>query len=125
MRLPSLSDRLSECFVRPLSLNRMLALVPAAVEDSRRGRLPSKAFEDLEREVDEYMTNTAGSGIDLPPWLHNLSERVEDVVEQDEAAQLGEAPTAQLPGLPLTLREVRRQLKNWAEPLASGSSDAE
>jgi hypothetical protein len=123
MRLPALSDRLSERFVRPMSVNRMLALVPLAAEQAKRGNIASDSFKELEREVDEYLASTAGSGIDLPPWLQSLTQRVEEVIEQGEAAKNGEKPHELLAATNLSLREIHRQLKIWNEPLRSARGD--
>ena len=38
MRLPSISDRLAEQFVKPLAVNRMRALLPGALRNARLGR---------------------------------------------------------------------------------------
>jgi hypothetical protein len=80
MRLPSISDRLEERFVKPLAVNRMRALLPRAWQDARRGLIPSRAFAALQAEIDDYLTTTNGSGIDVPGWLRTLEREVARLV---------------------------------------------
>ena len=72
MRLPSVSDRLAEQFVKPLAVNRMRALLPRVLQDARVGRNPSLAFDALRAEIDNYLNTTNGSGIDVLAWLRTL-----------------------------------------------------
>src|SRR5262249_9643590 len=57
MRLPGVSDRLSERFVKPLLLDRILALVKPALREARGGgEFPD--FARLRAECDEYLSTT-------------------------------------------------------------------
>ena len=76
MRLSSVTDRLSERFLRPMTVDRMRALVEPALSyraDSRG----EHAFELLEDESNLLMKEPAGSGLDVPSWLAALEEEVE------------------------------------------------
>ena len=73
----ALADRLAERFLRPLAVNRMRSLVEAAREDARLQRPSSPAFAELQSEVDRYLNETHGSGIDVPPWLQRLEQEVD------------------------------------------------
>lgn len=75
VRLPSIADHLAERFVRPLAIDRVRALVAAAIDDARHERPPS-AFEALEQELAEFTENPSGSGLDVPAWLIALEEEV-------------------------------------------------
>ena len=76
MRLPSISDKIAESFVKPFAIDRMLALIPASVRDARVGRRDSSAFRALRREVDGYLATSTGSAAELPDWLLKLDAAV-------------------------------------------------
>jgi hypothetical protein len=113
MRLPSVRDRLNERFVKPLAVNRMVALVPRAMEDARHGRGPSPAFEVLRAEMEAYMADTAGSAIDVAPWLRSLEQEVSRVDTRGEVEMEPGEPIVHRTPIPLSLRQLRRQLALW------------
>jgi hypothetical protein len=76
MRLPTISDRLAERFVKPFAVDRMVALVPKAVRDARAGRGDSPAFRALRREIDAYLATSTGSAAELPDWVGKLAAAV-------------------------------------------------
>lgn len=118
MRLPSVTNHLNERFVKPLAVNQMLALIRPAMEDAREGRQPSSAFTRLETEVELYLLDTSGSGLEVPAWLRSLEEEVDRVDQTDDDEPRSETePDLQLPPAPLTLREMRQQLRTWRESL--------
>jgi hypothetical protein len=117
MRLPGVSDRLSEKFVKPLALDRILALVKPAMRDSRRG-VASADFQRLKAETEEYLSTTLGSALELQPWLQTLEEEV----QQTEADALlpsesGLADGSSAARVPIRLDEIHRQLTVWEKPL--------
>ena len=103
MRLPALADRLSERFLRPLAVNRMKRLIESARLDARSRRHPSDAFAQLQLEVDRYLEETHGSGIDVPPWLQKLEQEVE---RRPTSPQVRRSDG-------LTPRSIRHQLATW------------
>jgi hypothetical protein len=111
MRLPAMTDRIEERFVKPFAVNRMLALVPQSVEDARRDLQTSKTFAALEREIEEYLNSTSGSGIDVAPWLRTLEKEVVSATLETTDRPTG-AESASSP-IPLTLRAMQRQLRDW------------
>lgn len=117
MRLPGVSDRLSERFVKPLLLDRILALVKPAMRDARAG-VPSPSFERLKAESDQYLSTTLGSALEPQPWLQTLEEEVQhvegDVVSTGEPAFETGVPAARVP---IDLEDLRRQLMIWEKPL--------
>ena len=117
MQLPSVSDRLNERFVKPLAVNRMLALIPRAITDLHEGRLPSKSFKTLREEIDDYCANTSGAGIDVPGWLRTLENEVYNVDEFGPDDLASPNHDLHLPLNSITLTEVRHQLDIWNEPL--------
>lgn len=112
MRMASIRDHLSECFVKPLAVDRMRALIPRAIEEVKRGRATSPAFRELQREVDKYLQDTTGSGIDVPEWLRTLEEQVMRVIGQvDVTAEPTDVPIEVSPIL-LGIRQISRQFED-------------
>ena len=77
MTLPSITDHLSERFVKPFAIDRMLALIPAALRESQLGRANTPAFRTLRREVDRYLATTTGSAAELPIWIDDFQNAVQ------------------------------------------------
>ena len=116
MRLPALRDRIAERFVKPLVVNRMLALVPQAIDDARNDRLPSAAFESLGEEVQQYLEETFGSGIDIPQWLQNLETEVNRTESPKSEWLRRDDFVVQLDPLSTRFSDISRQLEQLAEP---------
>jgi len=118
MRMPTITDHLKERFIKPLAVNRILALVSQAVNDARKMTAsPSDAFELLREEVDSYLEDSWGSGIDVPDWLRSLEREVFNAAHPDEGGRPGmEADLEVLPVL-ITRDEFFRQCRNWRDPL--------
>ena len=76
MRMASVADRLGERFLRPMTIDRMRALVQPAIRQLSEPE-PRHAFEILEEETALLMREPAGSGLDVPPWLVALEEEIE------------------------------------------------
>jgi len=75
MRLPTIAERLSERFVRPLAVDRVRALVRPAMKDARTGG-DAAAFSLLQQEIESLAEQPSGVGSDLPSWLEALVEEV-------------------------------------------------
>lgn len=117
MRLPSLRDRISERFVKPLVVNRILALVPHSLSDAAEGNHDSQAFAALRSEVSAYLDDTFGSGIDVPHWLQALEHEVTRVERTGAAGDpRREDHLLDLPPMPTRFSELSRQLELLAEP---------
>lgn len=112
MRMPTIADHLNQKFIKPLAVNRILALVPLAVDDSRRG-VPSAYFAEFRREVEEYLKDSWGSGVDIPQWLRQLEKEVYDVVDPDDGGRPAADAELAMSVLPLSQDEFQRQLKTW------------
>ncbi len=111
MRLPTIADRLAERFIRPLSVDRLRALVWPAIEEVRAGQ-PALAFEVLRQEAEELTRDPTGVGLDVPGWLRALEDEVDDAsrIAPLQGSEQGPFPIRQLP---LTLEEVQRELAAW------------
>ena len=116
MRLPTIADRLSERFIRPLLIDRVRALVAPAAEEARYSR-PPNAFALLSQEAGELAEEPCGAGLDLPDWLELLEDEVEKVTDRargwDPSAD--DAPN-ELPWHKLTWDEIQSQLTDWDVP---------
>ncbi len=148
MRLPSVTNHLQERFVKPLSVNKMIALLGTSCEESRKflewsrepspaagadkpakGRKKSKAesppsdppaFRRLQELSEDYLQTTSGSGLDVPPWLRALEEELNRLQHDEDRWQLPEFESElRLPPCSLNLREMRQQLRQWTDPLSS------
>lgn len=118
MRLPGISDRLSERFVKPLALDRILSLVRPAISEARAAS-SGASFARLQSECDEYLSTTLGSALEVQPWLQSLDEEIQQV----EADFLMSSPATDLETGPTEARvaidvaDVLRQLAAWEKPL--------
>ncbi|HLJ11255.1 MAG TPA: hypothetical protein VKU82_08700, partial [Planctomycetaceae bacterium] len=116
MRLPGISDRLAERFVKPLALDRILALVKPAMRDARAGA-DSEAFRRLNRESEEYLSTTLGSALELQPWLQALEEEVQQAEAETAAPSDQDSDDAQAARLSIDLETLQQQLNVWEKPL--------
>ncbi|MFN0196891.1 MAG: hypothetical protein ACKVT0_09095 [Planctomycetaceae bacterium] len=117
MRLPSVGDHIQERFVKTLSVNRILALVPVVLADARKGDQNCESMQSLRQEVTEYLNNTAGSSVDLPPWLRQLEHAVQQAEDVLNLETFGGDRDIVLPPVHVNLREMRSQLRNWTQSL--------
>jgi hypothetical protein len=116
MRLPSISDRLNERFIKPLAVNRMLALVAPAMKDACEGQLPSTSFDMLRDEIEDYVQTTSGSGFDVPDWMRHLTQAVDREDRYMGGASYQAETEFRLPRVLLSQRQIRQQLRTWDEP---------
>ncbi len=79
MRMPTVADRLHERFTRPMTVDRMRALVGPAIRQFRSDQ-HSDAFELLIDECKLMMEQPTGVGLDIPQWLSSLEEEVDNVL---------------------------------------------
>ncbi|HVX11729.1 MAG TPA: hypothetical protein VHC22_11155 [Pirellulales bacterium] len=100
IKLPTISDRLGERFVRPLAIDRVRALICPAIDEARQG-LTGQSFAALEQELAEFTETPSGSGLDVPAWLIALEEEVDRCQRRDERG--GEAGDLDPPGPQLRL----------------------
>ena len=112
MRLPSITARLAERFVRPLAVDGLRAIVAPAIEEVRAGAA-GDAFARLEQEIDEFAEQPTGSGLELPPWLAALEEEAAHAQTPDAERQPGDELSRRIAPVRLTLAEVARQLRHW------------
>ncbi len=116
IKLPSLRDRLNERFIKPLTLDRILALVPEAIEDARK-QVPSEAFEVLSDKVDSYLETTSGSAMDIPPWLYTLEHEIATQEQSDHFDLDSPVTPVTLSEVDISLREFSEQIADWEAEL--------
>jgi hypothetical protein len=121
VHLPSVSDRLNERFVKPLSVNRMLALVRPSIQTATTGEEAAEKFQLLREEIDAYMEDTAGSAIDIPQWLQDVEREVSRQEMPSDYIRPAELEV-RLPTVLTTEQDVRGQLETWAHSIGEERS---
>jgi len=81
MRMPTVADRLQERFTRPMTIDRMKALVGPAIRHFSATGQASYSFELLIEECKLMMEQPTGVGLDIPQWLAALEDEVDHVLE--------------------------------------------
>jgi hypothetical protein len=107
------ADRLAERFVRPLTIDRIRALVPAAIEEATRGGECPK-FELLQIDIEYLTREPTGVGLDVPAWLVALEEEVEIALRPDYQQREDQDLAAIIPPVLLSYDQSRAQLDEWA-----------
>ncbi|MEM7559791.1 MAG: hypothetical protein AAF394_11785, partial [Planctomycetota bacterium] len=117
MRMPTVADRLHERFTRPMTVDRMRALVGPAIRQFRE-EADSPAFDLLIDECKLMMEQPTGVGLDIPQWLSSLEEEVDSVLESsrgfasnpryDKAVEFRRLSSEEIMA---QLTEVARQIK--------------
>jgi hypothetical protein len=113
MRMPTVADRLAERFIRPLTIDRIRALVAPAIEEAREGGDAPK-FEMLRHDTEHLTREPTGVGLDVPAWLVALEEEVEDVLSDDDQHCREHDLAAVIPPVLISYAEAQRQLDEWA-----------
>ncbi len=112
MQLPSVADRLSERFIRPLIVDRLRSLVAPAVKERLAGG-KTQSFDLLEDEIGKLTAVPSGVGFEIPSWLDALEEEAARVSsagpEEDDILH----PYPALPEIRLTLKAAQRQIRDW------------
>jgi hypothetical protein len=113
MRMPTVADRLAERFVRPLTIDRIRALVAPAIEEARQGGEAPK-FEMLQHDTNCLTREPTGVGLDVPAWLVALEEEVEDVLSVYYQGCCDQDLEEVIPPLLLSFEDARQQLDEWS-----------
>jgi hypothetical protein len=74
VRLPSVAERLSERFTRPLAIDRVRSLVGPAI--AAAGSDDPAPMMALQQEIADLAQEPTGAGLDLPDWLAALEDEV-------------------------------------------------
>lgn len=109
MRLPSVTQRISERFIRPLAVDRVRALVQPAMDEARHEG-ESTSFTLLQREISSLANEPDGAGLERPTWLEAIEDEVERLREKSQRFAPDLDVRDRLPEVALTWEEVQRQL---------------
>ncbi|MEM8864123.1 MAG: hypothetical protein AAGF31_01095 [Planctomycetota bacterium] len=114
MRLPTIAQRLAERFVRPLTIDRLRALVrpamAAVAEGPAKDREVNPTMAVLEDELDSLMQEPCGSGLDVPDWIAALEDEVTAVrMERHHYAEEDDALSS-VEQAKLTWDELQKQI---------------
>jgi len=110
MMMPSVADRLNERFLKPMTIDRMRALIRPAMRQLRSSDQHSRAFELLVQELHLMMREPTGVGLEIPAWLMVLQEEVDRVLDQEHNTLHSNRLERAIPLVSLSLEEVRSQL---------------
>ncbi|HBN76199.1 MAG TPA: hypothetical protein DD473_10350, partial [Planctomycetaceae bacterium] len=107
----ALKDHIEERFVKPIAINRMLALVREIMEEKDE-TVRREYFDDLRVQIEQYQDGTSGTGLEVPEWLRVLDQELRNF---EAPEHLSNDPYGEQIIIPVTinLREMRRQLKTW------------
>lgn len=117
IKLRTVSDRLEERFTATLAQDRLCSLIEPAMEEARLGR-PATALSRLLQEMQPFVQNPVGVGLDLPVWLRRLEAEVVRVRNLRTAIHALIEEHEKVPRLPLSLSDLQDQLRNWDRPLS-------
>lgn len=110
MMMPSVADRLNERFLKPMTIDRMRALIRPAMRQLRSSEEHSRAFDLLVQELHLMMREPTGVGLEVPAWLMVLQEEVDRVLDQEHNTLPANRLERAIPLISLALEEVRSQL---------------
>jgi hypothetical protein len=113
VRLPSIAERLSERFTRPLAIDRVRALVGAAVDAAET--TDTEPMAALQREIASLAQEPAGAGLDLPDWLAALEDEVSTIRCRRRHKQRAEDG-------PRRIEQVRLTWQEWQQQIAEDSA---
>ena len=117
MKMPTITDHLNERFVKPLDVNRILALVKQSVLDSRQGIRNSEAFTQLRDEVNEYLKGSWGSGVDIPQWLRQMDREISEAARTNYVGRPTAEAELELPAVLVSRDDFNLQCKQWRSSL--------
>lgn len=112
MRMPTVADRLNERFIRPMSIDRIRALVTPAIQEARSGG-KRPVFELLEEEVELLAREPTGVGLDVPAWVVALEEEVDRARRPRHRRTWEEELKAAVKPTMMTLEETQEQIDAW------------
>ena len=119
MRMPTIADRLGERFLRPLSIDRVRALVEPAVAEAETREAGESAidfhptFDRLEQQAEKLTRTPTGVGLDVPPWLIALDEEVQRVRDPLSRNEHRAALQSLFPSREISRKQLAAQLRRF------------
>jgi len=112
MRLVTIAQRFEERFVKPMELDRLVALVAVALEEAPE-RLDAEEPSELEQAIEPLAQTPSGVGLDVPGWILRLEQELQRV-ETARSALVALAETLlQVPHVDVPLENLLRQFEDW------------
>lgn len=110
MKMPTVADRLNERFVKPMTIDRMRALIRPAMRQLRASdKEDSRAFDLLIQESHLMMREPTGVGLDIPAWLLMLEEEVDRVLHNNRNAPQVQRLERAVPAISVTHQQLLDQ----------------
>lgn len=110
MKMPTVADRLNERFVKPMTIDRMRALIRPAMRQLRASdKEESRAFDLLVQEAHLMMREPTGVGLDIPTWLLMLEEEVDRVLHNNRNAPQVQRLEKAVPAIPISHQQLLDQ----------------
>jgi hypothetical protein len=112
MKMPTVADRLNERFVKPMTIDRMRALIRPAMRQLRANdREESRAFDLLVQEAHLMMREPTGVGLEIPAWLVMLEEEVDRVLHHHRNVPQVQRLEKSVPAVLVSQAEIESQLQ--------------
>jgi len=112
MRLPSVLERISERFMRPLIVDRLCALIePAMTADDPVQR--ASAFAVIREGAEMLSQEPCGAGLDMPAWLVALEDEVRRVGYRSQTDIARLAFDLAIPPQTQSLQTIRDQVATY------------
>ena len=87
---------------------------PVGMLPAQAQRAESPSFDSLRREIDAYLADSTGSGIELPAWMQNLEKEVLRLNFPSSANSPAEAEFNVTPRI-VSFEDVSKQLDSWLQ----------
>jgi hypothetical protein len=111
MKMPTVADRLNERFVKPMTIDRMRALIRPAIRQLRANdEEESHAFELLVQEAHLMMREPTGVGLDIPAWLVMLEDEVDRVLQNNRVIPQVQRLERSVPAIVIPFTQIQSQL---------------
>ena len=109
IQMSSVGRRLEGRFAHQLQIDRLRALVEPAMERPRT-KESNKAFDLLCHESQAFLRSTSGVGVDLPEWLAELENEVQQFLLPRRLRDFWHAPE-HADAQPLPIAELREKIE--------------
>lgn len=113
MRMPTVADRLSERFVQPLQIDRLLSLVEPAMHNADRSAAVG-SFELMEKEAESLTKQPMGVGLEIPSWLIQLEQEV-DLQRVSVPGNTPSVTDSLIDPVPLSIDSLQAELDQLSE----------
>jgi len=120
MKMPTVADRLNERFMKPMTIDRMRALIRPAMRQLRSNDSEeSRAFDLLVQEAHLMMREPTGVGLEIPAWLVMLEEEVDRVLHHHLQVPQMQRLEKAVPLVLVSQAEIQQQFKDAHHPSRS------